>query len=40
MKDRKNKIKIFEDKCIRYVWDEQSKKWWFSVVDVIEILTE
>jgi len=40
MKDRKNKIKIFEDKRIRYVWDEQSEKWWFSVVDVIEILTE
>jgi len=36
----KNKIKLFEDKRVRYEWDEQNEKWWFSVVDVIEILTE
>jgi len=40
MSDHKNKIRLFEDKRVRYEWDEQNEKWWFSVVDVIEILTE
>ena len=35
-----NKIKLFEDKRIRYEWDDRNERWWFSVVDVIEILTE
>jgi len=33
-------IKIFEDKKVRTVWDEEREDCWFSVVDVIEILTE
>ena len=40
MSKNENKIKLFEDKRVRYKWDEQNEKWWFSVVDVIEILTE
>ena len=33
-------IKIFEDKKVRTIWDEEQEKWYFSIVDVIEILTE
>jgi hypothetical protein len=32
-------IKIFEQKQIRSVWNEEEEKWYFSVIDVIEILT-
>lgn len=33
-------IKLFESKKIRSHWDEKEEKWYFSVVDVIEVLTE
>jgi len=33
-------IKLFESKQIRSVWNEQEKKWYFSVQDVIEVLTD
>ena len=33
-------ITIFEDKKVRILWDEESEKWYISIVDVIEILTE
>ena len=33
-------IKIFEDKKVRTLWDEESEKWYISIVDVVEILTE
>jgi len=33
-------IKLFESKQIRSVWNEQEEKWYFSVQDVIEILTD
>ena len=36
----KNEIKIFEQNNIRSVYDEQQEKWYFSVVDLIAILTE
>lgn len=32
-------IKLFENKKVRTFWDETEEKWYFSVVDVIEILT-
>ena len=35
-----NKIQLFEDKAIRSVWDSDQEKWYFSVVDVIAVLTE
>ena len=32
-------IKLFEEKKVRTYWDEHQQKWYFSVIDVIEILT-
>ena len=33
-------IKLFEQKQVRSVWDDEQEKWYFSVVDIIAILTE
>ena len=33
-------IKVFENKGVRTIWDEKQEKWYFSVIDVIEILTD
>lgn len=33
-------IQLFEKKQVRSVWDEEEEKWYFSMIDVIEILTE
>ena len=33
-------IKLFEDKNIRTLWDETQEQWYFSVVDVISVLTD
>lgn len=35
-----NKIQIFEDKRIRTSWNEKTEEWYFSVSDVVEILTD
>ena len=35
-----NKIQIFEDKKIRTAWDEEKEEWYFSVVDVVSVLTD
>jgi hypothetical protein len=40
MEELSNKIKLFENRNIRAIWDENAEKWWLSVVDVVEILTE
>jgi hypothetical protein len=32
-------IKLFEQKQIRSVWKEEDEKWYFSIIDVIEVLT-
>ena len=37
--DKENAIKLFEDKIVRVLWDEEQGKWFFSIVDVIEVLT-
>ncbi len=37
---KENAIKIFEQKQVRTHWDEEQEKWYFSIVDVIGILTE
>ena len=37
---KEEEIKIFEDKKVRTLWDEESEKWYISIVDVVEILTE
>ena len=36
----KNELKVFENNKIRSVYDEEQEKWYFSVVDLIAILTE
>lgn len=33
-------IKLFQDKKIRSVWNEEEEQWYFSVVDVVEVLTD
>lgn len=37
---RQNALQIFESKKIRTIWDDEQEKWYFSIVDVIEVLTE
>jgi hypothetical protein len=37
--DEKNRIQLFEDKRIRTAWDEEKEAWYFSVVDVVAVLT-
>lgn len=38
--ERQNAIKIFESKQIRSLWNQDEEKWYFSIIDVIEVLTE
>ena len=40
MSDSKNKIKLFEEQQVRAVWDEEAEKWWFSIVDIVSVLTD
>ena len=35
-----DKIQLFEDKRIRTVWDEEKEEWYFSVIDVVAVLTD
>jgi prophage antirepressor-like protein len=35
-----NKIQIFEEKKVRTVWDDETEDWFFSIIDVIDVLTE
>jgi hypothetical protein len=35
-----NKIQLFESKQIRSHWDNEQEIWYFSIIDVIEVLTE
>ena len=37
---KKQQIKIFEEKKVRTVWDDQEEKWYFSIADVVEVLTD
>ena len=36
---KKQEIQLFNDRKIRTIWDDKEEKWYFSVVDVIEALT-
>jgi hypothetical protein len=36
----KSEIKLFEEKKVRAVWDEEREEWYFSVVDVVGVLTD
>ena len=35
-----NHISLFEGKQVRYLWDEEKQQYFFSVVDVIQVLTD
>ncbi|HIY02917.1 MAG TPA: phage antirepressor protein [Candidatus Blautia faecipullorum] len=35
-----NNIQLFEDQAIRTAWDEEQEEWYFSIVDVVAVLTE
>ena len=37
---KKQAIQLFEERKVRTVWDDEQEKWYFSIVDVVEILTE
>jgi hypothetical protein len=38
--DADSKIKLFESQHIRSEWDTEAEKWWFSVLDVVAVLTD
>lgn len=38
--DENNSIQLFEDRKIRTAWDEEKEEWYFSVVDVVAVLSE
>ena len=37
---KESDVKLFEQKQVRTHWNEEEEKWYFSIVDVVEILTE
>ncbi len=37
---QKPEIKLFDEKLVRTLWDDEQEKWYFSVVDVVEVLTD
>ena len=37
---QENAIQLFEDKKVRTLWDEEQDLWYFSIIDVIEVLTD
>lgn len=37
---KKDIIKIFEDRKVRAIWDSEVEEWFFSIVDVVAILTD
>jgi len=39
MNTTKISIRFFDDREVRAVWDEQNAKWWFSVLDIVAVLT-
>jgi cell filamentation protein len=40
MSNAKISIRFFDDREVRAVWDEQNAKWWFSVLDIVAVLTD
>jgi prophage antirepressor-like protein len=36
----KNKIQLFEEKKVRTIWDDETEEWYFSIVDVVGVLTD
>ena len=37
---KKQQIQLFEDKKVRVAWDEELEQWFFSVIDVVQVLTD
>ena len=37
---KKEIIKVFEERKVRTVWDDKEEKWYFSIVDVVAVLTD
>jgi hypothetical protein len=37
---KKEAIKVFEDRKVRTLWDDEKEEWYFSIVDVVAVLTE
>ena len=37
---KKQEIQIFENKKVRTAWDSETEQWYFSIVDIVAILTE
>ena len=37
---KKESIRLFEDKRVRTIWDDEQEKWYFSISDIIEVLTD
>ena len=40
MSEAKISIRFFDDREVRAVWDEENARWWFSVLDVVAVLTD
>lgn len=37
---KKHELQLFEDRKVRTVWDDEQEKWYFSIVDVVAVLTD
>lgn len=37
---KETSIKLFQDQRVRVLWNDDQEKWYFSIIDVIEVLTE
>lgn len=40
MSEPQDKVKLFEMQQVRTEWDVENEKWWFSVIDIVAVLTE
>jgi cell filamentation protein len=40
MSNSKISIRFFDDREVRAVWDDENAKWWFSVLDIVAVLTD
>ena len=40
MSKTKISIRFFDDREVRALWDEENAKWWFSVLDIVAVLTD
>ena len=40
MSKEKISIRFFNDREVRAIWDEEDSKWWFSVLDIVAVLTD